>query len=185
MELTDVYDSERKRTGKVVPRYQWGEGEFRLTVHTCIFDRDRMLIQKRSGTKRIHPGLWDLSSAGQVDAGEDSHEGATRELEEELGIRCRVSESDRLLTIRMPRTFDDIYVLEYDGSDMTLQESEVDDVRWATESEIVASISEGTFIAYRPEFIATIFDANRTGTRNIGDMFLDDCVLPRWKDGYA
>lgn len=185
MELTDVYDSERRRTGMTVPRYQWKDGYFRLTVHMCIFDGDRMLIQKRSGSKRIHPGLWDMSSAGQVDAGEDGHEGATREIREELGLSIDVSESDRFVTIRMPRTFDDVYILEYDGSSITIQDTEVDDIAWATESEIVRLIEEGSFIAYRPEFIISIFSAHREGVRNIPDMSLDECVLPAWKNGYT
>ena len=185
MERTDVYDSEKRRTGRVVPRYQWGPDGFRLTVHICIFDGDRMLIQKRSMGKRIHPGLWDLSSAGQVDAGEDSHEGASREVREELGLRYGITENDLCVTVRMPHTFDDTYILEYDGSPITLQESEVDEIAWASADEIVSMIGDRSFIAYRPEFIRMLFDAHRNGSRNLPEIGLDECVLPVWKNGYA
>ncbi|MGN1045455.1 MAG: NUDIX domain-containing protein [Candidatus Methanomethylophilaceae archaeon] len=185
MELTDVYDSEKRRTGRVVPRYQWGPDGFRLTVHICIFDGDKMLIQKRSMDKRIHPGLWDLSSAGQVDAGEDSHEGAMREIHEELGLPYTVSERDLCVTVRMPHTFDDTYILEYDGSPIVMQGSEVDATEWATEDRIVSMIGDGSFIAYRPGFIRMLFDAHRNGRRNLPEISLDECVLPAWKNGYA
>lgn len=53
MELWDVYDRERKLTGKTRERGTGlVEGEYHLTVHMAIFTPDgRMLIQKRTPTK--------------------------------------------------------------------------------------------------------------------------------------
>ena len=45
------------------------------------------LIQKRTMLKDYCPGYFDLVTGGVVGAGEDDHESATRELDEELGIK--------------------------------------------------------------------------------------------------
>ncbi len=56
-------------------------------VHIIVFNKNRdCLLQKRSVWKDRHPGVWDSSAAGHVDAGEDYDTAARRELHEELGI---------------------------------------------------------------------------------------------------
>ena len=56
-------------------------------VHLFVFDGDsRMLLQKRSATKRIQPGRWDTSVGGHVDRGEHYEDALHREAREELGI---------------------------------------------------------------------------------------------------
>ena len=66
MELWDVYDVNRVRTGKIISRpAAWGEETYHLIVHVCIFDSNGwMLIQKRCHQKRAWPDLWDVSAGG-------------------------------------------------------------------------------------------------------------------------
>lgn len=60
-------------------------------VHLFIFNCiGELLLQKRSRWKDRHPGLWDSSAAGHVEAGEAYDESAARELREELGISTNV-----------------------------------------------------------------------------------------------
>jgi len=57
-------------------------------AHILVFNRrGDLLLQKRSRSKEVAPGLWDSSAAGHVDGEESYDECARRELEEELGIR--------------------------------------------------------------------------------------------------
>ena len=57
-------------------------------VHVFVFnDKGELFLQKRSRWKDRHPGVWDSSAAGHVDAGEDYDEAAARELQEELGVK--------------------------------------------------------------------------------------------------
>lgn len=177
VELTDVYDSDKRRTGEIIPRSEWKEGKYRLVVQMCIFSGDRMLIQRRSMGKRSFPGLWDTSAAGQVDAGEESHEGAKREIFEELGLEYDLSESDLYVSIRLPHVFNDVYLLEYNGEDITIQRSEVDSYAWATEDEILRMIETGEFIRYNPELIRSFFDAYRKGIRNAPELVLDTTYI--------
>ena len=57
-------------------------------VHILIFNgTGEVFLQKRSRWKDRHPLAWDSSAAGHVNAGEEYDPAATRELEEELGLR--------------------------------------------------------------------------------------------------
>lgn len=172
VELTDVYDSERRLTGRRVPRGGWGPGEYRLIAHACVFDGDRMLIQRRSAQKASLPGYWDVSAGGQVDAGESSHEGASRELFEETGISHAFSERDVRITVSFDYGFDDYYCCEYGGEPLALQESEVSEVRWCTFGEICGMIDDRSFIQYRESFIEALFSLRNGG--NGGTVGNDD-----------
>ncbi|MDX1527803.1 MAG: NUDIX hydrolase YfcD [Gammaproteobacteria bacterium] len=53
-----------------------------------VFDaRDQLLVQKRTLTKDLYPGYFDLAAGGVVVEGESYDQSAQREAEEELGIR--------------------------------------------------------------------------------------------------
>lgn len=87
-ELFDVVDAEDRVFGQAARREVHIRGLMHRAVHILVFNKHRdCLLQKRSRLKDRHPGVWDSSAAGHVDAGEDYETAARRELEEELGIR--------------------------------------------------------------------------------------------------
>lgn len=94
-EYFDILDEKGVKTGEKLPRSQvHREGQWHRSVHIWVTDEwGRILLQQRAFTKDSNPGLWDISSAGHISAGQDSREAAVRELQEELGI---VAEPDRL-----------------------------------------------------------------------------------------
>lgn len=56
-------------------------------AHVLVFnDNGELYLQKRGLNKDVQPGKWDTSVGGHIDAGEDYHSGALREMREELGI---------------------------------------------------------------------------------------------------
>ena len=162
MELWDVYDRERNLTGKTVERgTPQGEGEYHLTVHMAIFTPDgRMLIQKRTPTKSTWPSMWDVSAGGAVIAGESAIEGAHRELLEELGIDYDFTKQRPHLTLGHKLGFGDIYIIEMDidPTTLTLQPTEVSEVKLATLDEIIEMMDNGSFIPYHHSFIKLLFD---------------------------
>ena len=87
-EVFDVVDEADEVTGQAT-RDQVHRGNLlHRAVHVFVVNRHgELLLQKRSRFKDMHPGVWDSSVAGHLDAGEDYAAAARRELEEEMGIR--------------------------------------------------------------------------------------------------
>lgn len=62
-------------------------GLLHRAVHVLVFNsRGEVFLQQRSLLKDRQPGLWDSSSSGHVDSGEEYDACAVRELREELGL---------------------------------------------------------------------------------------------------
>ncbi len=165
MELVDLYDENRLPLGKTAERSaSKGPGELRLVVHVCVFDRrGRLLIQQRAAEKFIFPNLWDVSVGGGVDAGETSRRGAEREVREELGVSLDLSGLRPSVTVNFDGGFDDFYILTKDLSieGLTLQEEEVQAVRWASLEEILDMLGRGAFIPYPESFLRFLFDMRK------------------------
>jgi len=97
-ELIDILTPDGKPTGKVALKSEAHKnGWFHATVHIWFFTKDdKILLQKRAMTKKVFPGLWDISVAGHIGAGETILDAAIREVHEELGLEIK---SDELLKI--------------------------------------------------------------------------------------
>ena len=87
-ELIDILTPEGKPTGKTALKSEAHKnGWFHATVHIWFFTLDKkILLQKRALTKKVFPGIWDISVAGHIGAGEAILEGAKREVLEEIGL---------------------------------------------------------------------------------------------------
>ena len=146
MEIIDLYDAERRKTGQTMVRgAKVPEGCYRMVVHICIFNsKGEMLIQLRTETKDSWPGVWDLSVGGSSQTGDTSRSAAHRELQEELGLDV---------------DFDDYYVLnmEPELERLTLQAEEVQRVIWADMEDVFALIDNGEFIPYQKPLIELLF----------------------------
>ena len=85
-ELFDVVDGDDRVVGQEERAVVHARGLKHRAVHIFLFNkRGELFLQKRSALKDVHPGRWDSSAAGHLDAGEDYPEAAARELAEELG----------------------------------------------------------------------------------------------------
>ena len=162
MERFDVYDKDRNLKGYTYPRgSRLKEDEFRTVVHICIFNKQgEMLIQQRADCKKLWPNCWDITAGGNVTAGETSNECATRELYEELGLDVDFSNIRPHLTINFENGFDDYYfvVLEPKLETLTLQDDEVQDVKWATKQDVQELFDDNMFLPYVESFIISLFD---------------------------
>ena len=87
-ELIDILTSDGKPTGKTALKSEAHKnGWFHATVHIWLYTSDKkILLQQRAFTKKVFPGLWDISVAGHIAAGEDILTAAKREVFEELGL---------------------------------------------------------------------------------------------------
>ena len=88
-ELFDVVDENDDVLRQVARREVHAQDLLHRAVHMFVFNKvGELFLQKRTHTKDRHPGAWDSSAAGHVDAGEDYDTAAYRELEEELGLKA-------------------------------------------------------------------------------------------------
>ncbi|KAK8951044.1 Nudix hydrolase 3 [Platanthera zijinensis] len=88
-ELLDVLTKAGEKTGvSKSRRLVHRDGDYHRSVHVWIYSEStqELLLQRRADCKDSWPGLWDISSAGHISAGDSSLITARRELHEELGI---------------------------------------------------------------------------------------------------
>ncbi len=165
MELFDLYDENRLPLNRTAARgTKLNEGEFRLTVHVCIFTPDgKMLCQRRQPFKRGFPDMWDVSVGGCVVAGETTQMAAARETAEELGLS--VNPQRPVLTVHFENGFDDWFCVqrEVDPASCVLQQSEVAEVATLTCEEILQRIDAGKFVPYKKDLIRLLFSLSECG----------------------
>ena len=92
-EIFDVVD-ENDRVISQASRHEVHRRKLRhRAVHVFVFNRrGDLFLQKRSRWKDKHPGLWDSSAAGHVNAGDSFEATAPREIREELGVDAEPEE---------------------------------------------------------------------------------------------
>lgn len=175
MEIFDLYDENRIKTGKTMIRGdKTPDGYHRMVVHICIFGTDgRMLIQQRQPFKKGWSNMWDVSVGGSAVSGDTSLLAAVREVHEELGIKLDTKQLRRFITIDTGKVFDDWYAvnMDVDPSKLHLQNEEVQNAKWADIDEIKAMIDNGIFIPYHKSFIDMLFHfSHNLGMITKGDV---------------
>ncbi len=162
LELIDIYDINKKPTGKTAVRGTLlKKDEYRLVIHICVFNSlGQMLIQKRAMSKKGFPGKWDISVGGTVQASETSSIAASRELKEEIGIDFNFENQRPIVTSSFTNGFDDFYIIECDKkiNSFEIQKEEVQKVMWADKKAVLSMIDSGKFIPYHKGFIEMLFD---------------------------
>ena len=145
MEIRDLYDVNKNLTGKTfIKGEQVPKGYYYLIVVVILENlKGEFLIQKRVARKG---GKWALT-AGHPKSGENSFQGICSECFEELGIDIS-NDNPKLVDtwINNDQIFDIYYLKkDIDLNDITIQEEEVDDVRYASFKEILEMKSNGEF----------------------------------------
>lgn len=166
MEFLDLYSESRQKSGKIIQRSQKvPKGSYRLVIHVCVFDPNgKMLIQKRSQSKKLWPGMWDVSVAGGVKHGENARQAAIRECQEEIGADLNdLIKGQPDFSLSFSEGFDDFFLVTLAGRPESLaaQKSEVDSLCWASKEEIMEMIQSSTFIPYQFSLIDLIFALNK------------------------
>ena len=157
-ELIDLYDADRVRIGKTIPREGafLEEGEYMLYVLAIVENAEgNYLITRRSLDKHWAAGWWEVTGGGVL-SGETPHDAVTREVAEETGLDV----SDQLIEpvwcyenvdlARGDNYMVDIYHfhLQFAAEDVTLQQSEAINFRLATWDEIAQLAEQGIFLHY-------------------------------------
>lgn len=140
-EYFDILDENGNKTGKTKLRDEvHRDGDWHKAVHIWIINHNGdILLQRRCATKDSNPNMLDISSAGHLTAGDNSLDGAVRELKEELNIDVKPEELLFIKTLKrsskytetfINNEFDDLYILKTTKSieDMKYQEEEISEI---------------------------------------------------------
>ena len=140
-EYFDILDENGNKTGKTKLRSEvHRDGDWHKAVHVWILNKDGdVLLQRRCASKDSNPNMLDISSAGHLSAGDDSLQGAIRELKEELNLDVNPSDLQFIKTLKrsskytetfINNEFDDMYILITDKTvnDMSYQKEEISEI---------------------------------------------------------
>ncbi len=145
-EMIEIVDDEDTIVGSATRKDVDEKALIHRTVFIIVENKDRkLLIQKRSRSKSVFPGLWDLSASETVRSGEYYESAARRGMKEELGVigkpqflfNARFRSAGYNSNIRA-------FYFRFDG-EITLQKEEIDEVRFASNDEIESLIRKKEF----------------------------------------
>ncbi|MBO1513911.1 NUDIX hydrolase [Metabacillus bambusae] len=140
MEQWDLYDKNRNKTNRTHKRgNQLKGGYYHIVVHVWIRNNKGEILLTKRHPDKTHPNLWECTG-GSILAGEESLEGALREVKEEIGISLLRSNGGLVKSERRDKynNFCDIWLFDqsFDLSATELQQDEVSDIKWVTSSEL-------------------------------------------------
>lgn len=146
MELWDLYDKNREKTGRDHVRGEKiPDGYYHLVVHIWIRNsKGEYLVSQRAASRPMHPLMWECVG-GSVIKGEDSLTGALREVKEEVGLGLEPGDGKLVFSkvgrVHHGKAFQDIldvWLWEYDGP-VSLEAATTDEVArtaWLTRNQI-------------------------------------------------
>ena len=137
-EYLDILDENGNKTGKIKLRNEvHRDGDWHKAVHIWIINNNGdILLQRRCASKDSHPNMLDISSAGHLQAGDDSLTGAVREIKEELNLDISPNELQFITTLKrksnksINNEFDDLYILRTNKKieEMQFQKEEISEI---------------------------------------------------------
>lgn len=159
MELWDIYDKDKKSTGRTMKRNDWclKEGEYHLSVLGVIQRPDgKYLITKRAADKAWAPGWWEVSGGAAI-AGETSEEAVKREILEETGLDVTNAEGGFLFSYHRENPgegdnyFVDVYKyhMDFTEEDIKLQTEETNAFQIADAAQLSEYDKQGIFLHYQ------------------------------------
>lgn len=152
-EYFDVLNSNGEYTNDTASREECHKkGLYHKAVVVIVLSTDnkKVLLQKRSATKKLWPNLWDITAGGHVLSGELGYQAVIRETKEEIGINIKKEELEFIGTTTsetikgdiINRHFNEYFIVhkDIDINDITLQEEEVQDIKWLEKEEVIRRI---------------------------------------------
>jgi len=147
-EWVDLIDEEDRVIGRVTRAEMRRDNLWHRRVDVlCTNSRGEIYVHRRTLTKDVFPGLYDMFVCGAVSAGESYDAAAQREIAEELGIVGPTPEPlfRRRYSGPSSRALIAVYRVVWDGP-ITHQPSEVAWGRYCTPDEIEANAEGWAFM---------------------------------------
>ena len=146
-ELLQIVDPETgEPTGEHLPRKKVLEEKLwcRTTNIFILNTKGEILCHQRSLSKERFPGTWSTHFGGHVTEGESFKISALKETEEELGLKVNAFQMIPWRTSKknVSRIWVRDFLTVFDGdiSKLSIQTSEIEQVKWFTPEEILAEL---------------------------------------------
>ena len=132
-EIVQIVDRDNVEIAAVSRHIMREQRLIHQAAYILVFNqKGELFVQKRTMSKDIYPGYWDVAAGGVVLAGESYEHSAERELEEELGVTAPLNFLfDNYYEDDDNRVWGRIFSCIHEGP-FTLQEEEVEYGRFMT-----------------------------------------------------
>jgi len=140
MEIWDLYNEEREKTGETLVRGQSiPQGRYHIVIGAWVMNSLGQILLSQRQSNIPNPNYWECTG-GSVLAGESSLEGAVREAREELGIVLNPENAILFYQRRRDEAQDfcDAWVFRADATidSLKLQKEEVAAAKWVSKEEL-------------------------------------------------
>ena len=167
MELFDVYDKNRIKTGKILKRGdKLNNDEYHIFVQVWLVNKNNEFLFEKRSSFVTSPHKW-CAVGGHVISGEDSLDACLRETREEIGVDLSRFDgefvSSTYYTLNNQNYFCDTYLYLIDEEcEFKLQKEEVEEVRFIGLVEFEKMIEKGITFDYTEEYLSIIdFEAKK------------------------
>lgn len=101
-----------------------------------INDKGEILLQKRSQTKDTYPGYFTVATSGHVNKGESYMQTAKRETFEEIGVKLKLTPTNKFLSNGKQETeIDTLFTAKHNGP-FKVNKSEVESVKFVAKTDL-------------------------------------------------
>lgn len=172
----DILNNKGEKTGEKIGAIEAHEqGVWHAVSHIWFYTVDGMImVQLRARGKVTYPGMWDISAAGHVDAGEDILAATKREIKEEIGVDVEGSKLEKIFVRKnaciIPgnnwhnNEFQYVYIFRWEGSvdGLKLQTEEVEKVKLMSledfEKETLSNSGSNSFVPHGKDYFFKVIE---------------------------
>lgn len=147
-ELWDIYDENKNKTGRIHERGKvLAKGDYHLAVCVWILNSKNQILITQRHPNKSWGSYWECTG-GCVTSGENSLQGALREVAEEIGIKLNAEDGVLLNEELWEHDFVDTWLFKKDFSldDIVLQPEEVINAKWVTKLEYEDMCNKGLIL---------------------------------------
>lgn len=143
-ELVTIVDPANRVVGQTSRNEMRQQNLRHRATYILVFNsKGEIFVQKRTKTKDIYPGFFDIAAGGVVQAGESYEESARRELLEELGVTAALEFLfDHYFADERNKVWGRVYRCRHEGP-FVLQQSEVESGSFMTPKKILETATAG------------------------------------------
>ena len=158
MEKIDIYDKNRKYTGKTIIRnngkIDLQQGEYIIVVKCWIINEKNEVLLTQRRQDKLNGGTWE-PTGGMVISGETSIEAIKRELNEEIGLNIENRNIQLIDKDKEEHCFRDMYIIKdsIPLNEIHFNDGEVTDAKYVSIDEFRHMIETNEISKWNESFL--------------------------------